>query len=167
MSTSRRASTDTMTLHCWVTSDSIETGPDDGCMSMNSRPERSGSPKVVAFGYTTLEIVPLEHCHLMREVLGLPDVVRIEERDQAGARRRDSDIPSRTEAAILLNDVVDAIRKRRDRPFQGRRVRRSIVDDDDLEVGKGLPEHRLQRLRYVRGGVVGRNDDADRGRLHE
>ena len=109
----------------------------------------------------------LEHAQLMREILGLPGVVRIEERHELAPRRRDRHVAGGAEAAILLNDVTDAVAKRRDRRFEVGRIRRSVIDDDDLEVGEGLREDRFQRLPYVRSGVVGGHDHADRRRVHQ
>ena len=45
-------------------------------------------------------------------------------------------------------------------------VGRTIVDDQQLEIGEALIGHAGQRLRQERGAVIRRHDDADGRRGH-
>ena len=72
------------------------------------------------------------------------------------------------EAAIGLRDQTDA--RIGIALYDGNRaVARAVVDDDDLEIGKGLVDERIERFADRGRGVIGRNDDAGGGRqvLHD
>ena len=78
---------------------------------------------------------------------------------------------------ITTRGVTDAeITRRGDAPVHGfepsqsavescqsfcRAVRRTVIDDDELEVSKGLREHRVDGFGDERPPVIGRNNDAD------
>ena len=61
-------------------------------------------------------------------------------------------------------------------PAQTRIVKRSddlrgiigaaVAANEHLEIGKRLPQHRLDRVAQDAAPIVGRSDDADAGRLH-
>ena len=65
-------------------------------------------------------------------------------------------------AAILAPKIIDSrIRERRN--HTGGVICRSIIDDDQLPIFKGLFEDGLNRLPNVLRGIKCRHDDADSG----
>lgn len=88
----------------------------------------------------------------------------IEEGDELPPGMVEADAPRVAEAPVrLAQDAQPGVAKA---PFDGVRaaVRRSVVDEEDLEAAVRLREDALERLPDVAGGVMQTDRDADCGR---
>src|ERR1700683_2336489 len=113
-------------------------------------------------GLRNLALWMLAHeAKLAAQLFGLPQIVRIEKRDQRRIRERDAAISRRRRTASLASLDGSAIESRE--LFQGS-VGRAVIDDDQLEVRIALREHRFDRIGHHRAAVIGRNYYADFGR---
>jgi hypothetical protein len=103
--------------------------------------------------------IGIEDRDAVRELLGHPFVVVVEERDVLAGRRANAGVARCGEAAIALRDDADSIAEARE--HRGGVVGRAIVDDDHLVVGVGLREHAGQRALDGRRAVVYCDDYRD------
>lgn len=93
------------------------------------------------------------------------DIVRIHARDQIAARLRDAVVQAGGDASI------DPVAEQPDTciqvtiPFEEGRgaVRRTVIDDDELEIGQSLAQYAVDRLGAVEYPIVDRHDHADHG----
>ena len=90
----------------------------------------------------------------------LKGVVAVERRHEFGASGTDAGIARGREPAILLMDDARAAFQHGELA-QGFRIGRSVVDDDDLEIAKGLAIERGHQLVEKAAAVVARHDNAD------
>src|SRR5712691_6073796 len=88
-----------------------------------------------------------------------PDVVGIEEGDQAAPRAGDALIARMPWPAVRLISVRNTVAEFGDPPPGV--VGRSIVDDDDFEIAVSLGKHRLERRRNGPPRVECRHDNRD------
>lgn len=101
---------------------------------------------------------------LKRQLVGKPQVVRVEKRDAVGARVRDTDIShARPVRGVLLAQNNHPRVAERFEP-RDRVIGRPVVDDDQLPVRDGLRENGMDGLLQVHEAVVGRQNDRNRGR---
>jgi len=93
----------------------------------------------------------------VRELVGVPEIVGVEERDEGGLRVGDAEITRGRDAGMAAQD--DAKPRIRDRREQcRRRVGGSVVHDDALEIGHRLPQHAGDCIADRVGAVVRGND---------
>ncbi len=104
--------------------------------------------------------------HRLERALG-EGVVAVEEEDVVAAGLGGADVARVADAAVLLqvdgHDATVAGGVLVDDPAAG--VRGAVVHGDDLEVGEGLPEDRVEALAQVALHLVDGDDDADAGRV--
>ena len=117
----------------------------------------------------------VENRDLLREVLREDEIVAVEERDELALRRAQRRVACRRGPPIRRSDdlypPVSCSETTRDCQ---RVVGRSVVDENELEVGKGLREDGIHRFGEVPRSVVRRRHHADdrraacrgRGLLH-
>ena len=103
--------------------------------------------------------------NLTFEFLRLPDVIRIEERDERCAGFTNASVSSRPRKAEVLHRDVTNPSIAVCLPFHpaGGAVGRAVVDDDELEIANRLCKHRFNSVRKERLAVVGGDDDRDGG----
>src|SRR5206468_1498573 len=96
----------------------------------------------------------------------LPEVVRVERRNQVAIGRRDSAVSSGRHAAVRLGNKAYS-RITLDPRFDNGpcAVSRSVVNDDDLEMAVGLPKRRCQRVSDKGCPVAHGQDDRYERRL--
>ena len=63
--------------------------------------------------------------------------------------------------AIFLLQIPNTLPEGFERNFESGGVGRTVVDDDDFEIGEGLGEDRIQTLCDEFSAVIGRNDGAN------
>jgi len=85
--------------------------------------------------------MPARHVELHLELLGLPEIVGVEERDVVAPHHPQPDIAGGREPPVRPPDVDDARSIGGD--AGGRVVGGAVVDHDDLAVGMGLGERAL------------------------
>ena len=95
---------------------------------------------------------------LQRQLVGLPQVVGIEERDELAIGRVDTAVSRRRRSLSLLFDETHSCKRGGDRCG---RIARAVIHYDDLEVAVTLRQHTSKRLGEKTLGVVGRNNHAD------
>src|SRR5438876_10376521 len=100
---------------------------------------------------------------LAGKLLGLPDIVAVEEGQQLPSGLPDGRIAGSRYALVDLSDVNKTISIGRN-TFRCV-VGRAVVHDDYLVGRPGLGEDAVERGPDIRGLVVGRDDDADARRL--
>jgi hypothetical protein len=164
MTASRRASVHVVgTLHRSAIRLSSVTAPSDGVVAMKVRPA-SGDTCQRARRHSRPE--PARDSSSPAPA-GRRGTRASTSRRYTGTRRTGRSPPGRLCSArhsglVLLNEIAHArIAPVCDDSLKSRRIRRSIVDDDDLEVVERLRQYRVHRAREELGGVPGRNDDAD------
>lgn len=102
---------------------------------------------------------------LQPQLVGMPQVVGVERRDEIPARGVDTCIARRGHAAVRLRNHPHArILRRVPLRHAAGRVLGPVVDDDDLQVGVSLSQHRPHGLIERRHGVVSGNNDRDQVR---
>jgi len=99
-------------------------------------------------------IRPLPGClranrHLGGDLVGMPEVVGVEEGDVVPLGQTDGFVSSRRQSPMTSAFETDPRQKGRDR-CRGA-VGRTVVHEDDLQVRPGLPQRRGQRLRQIPG----------------
>ena len=102
------------------------------------------------------------------EMTGQPDIVGVEQGQQAPPRRLDCGVARYRWALIGLLDDPNRD-PRRGRPLfcdLGTRVGRPVVDDDDFEIRKVLGQRAVQGFGDVVGPVEHRHQHADQRRWH-
>ena len=107
--------------------------------------------------------VRVEIPDLPPEEVALPAIVGVEEREIAAARGADRRVARGAGAAVRLLDVTKTCPERRDRRAQRLPVRRSVVDDDGLDVGKGLLEDGSERVSNILARSIRGDDHGDCG----
>ena len=102
---------------------------------------------------------------LALEVVGLPEVVAVEERDEIAGGGAEAGVAGAGEAAVFLDEVDDAVcgigEEGGECGFEGGGVGRAVVDDEDFVGWDGLGEGGAEGFGQVLGDVVGGDDDAD------
>jgi hypothetical protein len=103
---------------------------------------------------------------LLLEAVGDADVVGVHPRDELAAGEPEALVERLGEAGVRAADQADAVVDGgvlvEDR---GRAVRRTVVDQDQLEVAERLREDAVERLREVALGIEDRHDHRDDGNL--
>ena len=106
--------------------------------------------------------VGLEVLDLHLELGRVPEIVGVEKGEVARIGRGGSGAPIAGAGGAAAGAGQDPEPRVLDRPDAGERaVGRAVVDDDQLEVGQRLGEHRLCRRDDEPLGVVGGDDYAD------
>ncbi len=103
----------------------------------------------------------LERCQLQRGLLGLPEVIGVEEGDEVTAGGAQGRVAGGADARLRL--VHDLDRGSEATGDLGAAIARAVVDDDDLIAGPALCEHALDRLGQVGLAVAHRDRSGDRG----
>src|SRR5687768_14770083 len=103
----------------------------------------------------------VQEVQLLLEVLRHPQIIAVEESEKLAPCLVHGTITSAARAAVLLPDVADAFQIRSECALQVNSVGRTVVNDYDLELFKGLSEDRVERLCDVGRDIVGWNDNAD------
>ncbi len=99
----------------------------------------------------------VEEGNLVRQLVGAPQVVGVEERHQGRPRVGDAEIAGGGHAGVAAeDDPQPPILDRRQQGGGG--VRGAVVHHDALEVGHGLPQHARDRVPYGVGTVIGGDD---------
>src|SRR5258708_13250810 len=91
-----------------------------------------------------------------------PEIIGIQKCDILSPRFYNAAVARGTRPAIFLLEVANMQEVSLENLFQCLRVWRSIVYNDDLVVGEGLRQHRIQGSCYTARRIVCRNDYADR-----
>jgi hypothetical protein len=102
--------------------------------------------------------MPLELRHHRGQLLAMPQVVAVEQRDVRRRRRPHAGVARRSHAAILLAHDPSGHRVPREiRPGDlARGVARTVVHDDGLMVRERLRANGVERPLDERGGVIRR-----------
>jgi hypothetical protein len=92
----------------------------------------------------------------------VPEVVGVEEGDEAAVRGGDAGVARRGDAAVRLGDDAKARFPDHQAPRDaGRAVGRAVVDHDDLQPRMGLYRNRQDRVDDRSSRLKGRNHDRD------
>src|SRR6185437_2722007 len=97
---------------------------------------------------------------LLLEVVRQPDIVGIEQSDQIAGGCPEPGVACSAEAAVFLLEINNAITIGLKNGFEFVRVRRAVVDDDDLKRPISLGKDGIEGLLNIRSGVVGGDDHA-------
>ena len=106
--------------------------------------------------------VRAEHLDLCLDLPGKEGVIRVEQRDELSPRVHEAEVPCRRHTAVGLADVSHRPPVALD--HSARVVRRSVVDNDDLDVVVALREHALDGRPDDPRAIVRRDYDADETR---
>ena len=118
-------------------------------------------PEVLSVRQTEVELgTHLEATDLARQLVRMPDVVRIEECDELSPREAEARVARGRGARVRLMDVGDIAAVRLRDPC--RPVDRPVVDDDHLEGPKRLAADAVERLAEEALAVEHRHDAAHR-----
>jgi hypothetical protein len=107
----------------------------------------------------------LEELDVPLQLRGRPQVIRIQKRDIRAPGFFNSPAHWMRHAAMRLGEYSQARVFLKAAQRLNRSIRRAIVHDDQLKVGEGLREDRLNGQADVIGNIVRGHDDADRGAL--
>ena len=94
-----------------------------------------------------------------RQIIRAPFIVGIEKSQPFSRRRVDAAVSSRAHAGVILSDVNDPVFVRLQRLLS--RVRRTVVDDNQFEVGECLGEHTFDRPANKTRPVESRDDGGE------
>ena len=104
----------------------------------------------------------VEQPHLECQLVRVPVIIVVHECYQIPASLGNASVPSRARAAVPLDDQPAAwILNCNALHRQGRAVHRTVVDDEQFEVGERLPQHCCDRSANETFGVERRHHDAD------
>src|SRR5215470_6517335 len=107
----------------------------------------------------------LERLHLPAQLLRLPEIVSVQERQQLPLRVPYADVARGGDPPVPLPDVLQIATIAAQ--LGDGAVRRPIVDNNQLEITIRLRQHAANACSDVRSLVVGRNNDAHGGTHHD
>ena len=100
-----------------------------------------------------------QETHLLFQLARQEKVIRCQHADELAARAANGGVQRDHRAAVLIECFEANPRIGKPADHVGRAVARSIVRDDDLEVGKRLIQNALNRFANKRRMIERRNDD--------